>query len=244
MTAPGDTLAVCVIGVGPRGLSVLERICANAAGTARPVAVHLVDPYPPGPGAVWRTGQPGELLMNTVASQVTLFTDDSVDCAGPSVPGPSLYPWARMIERDNTGRYPLQVLDEARRLGPDSYPTRALHGHYLEWVFRHLLRTAPEEVTVHQHRSTERLTVALAPALGKARAKTLLTAATAEASATGRPLAEVLREHPELSARFTPVRLAQLLDPAGYTGAADALVDRALRAYGGPGVTPDDESMR
>ncbi|MFI6008270.1 FAD/NAD(P)-binding protein [Streptomyces sp. NPDC051243] len=154
MTAPGDVLAVCVIGVGPRGLSVLERICANAEGTARPVAVHLVDPYPPGPGAVWRTGQPDELLMNTVASQVTLFTDDSVDCAGPSVPGPSLYAWARMIERDHTGRYPLRVLDEARQLGPDSYPTRAFHGHYLEWVFRHLLRTAPEEVTVHTHRST------------------------------------------------------------------------------------------
>lgn len=153
MTGPGDALAVCVIGAGPRGLSVLERICANAAGTARPVAVHLVDPYPPGPGAVWRTGQPGELLMNTVASQVTLFTDDSVDCAGPSVPGPSLYAWARMIEQD-TGGHPLQVLDEARRLGPDSYPTRAFHGHYLEWVFRHLLRTAPEEVTVHAHRST------------------------------------------------------------------------------------------
>ncbi|MFI5553937.1 FAD/NAD(P)-binding protein [Streptomyces sp. NPDC051738] len=152
-TGSGAPLALCLIGVGPRGLSVLERVCANAAGTARPVTVHLVDPYPPGPGAVWRTGQPGELLMNTVASQVTLFTDDSVDCAGPSVPGPSLYAWARMIEQD-TGGHPLQVLDEARRLGPDSYPTRAFHGHYLEWVFRHLLRTAPEEVTVHTHRST------------------------------------------------------------------------------------------
>ncbi|QOV34480.1 FAD/NAD(P)-binding protein [Streptomyces ferrugineus] len=153
MSGPVDALAICVIGAGPRGLSVLERICANAAGTARPVAVHLVDPYPPGPGAVWRTGQPGELLMNTVASQVTLFTDDSVDCAGPSVPGPSLYAWARMIERDTEG-HPLHVLEEARRLGPDSYPTRAFHGHYLEWVFRHLLHTAPEEVTVHTHRST------------------------------------------------------------------------------------------
>ncbi|MGC9544086.1 class-II fumarase/aspartase family protein [Streptomyces sp. UG1] len=85
----------------------------------------------------------------------------------------------------------------------------------------------------------ERLTVALAPALGKARAKTLLTAATAEASDTGRPLADVLREHPDLSARFTPARLAQLLDPAGYTGAADALVDRALRGYGAVDVTAD-----
>lgn len=85
----------------------------------------------------------------------------------------------------------------------------------------------------------ERLAVALAPALGKARAKTLLTAATAEAADTGRPLAELLSEHPELSARFTPARLAELLDPTDYTGAADALVDRALRRYGDLGVTPD-----
>ncbi|MGW1785320.1 FAD/NAD(P)-binding protein [Streptomyces sp. NPDC002143] len=153
MTDPVGALSVCVIGAGPRGLSVLERICANAAGTGRPVAVHLVDPYPPGPGAVWRTDQPGELLMNTVASQVTLFTDDSVPCAGPSVPGPSLYEWARTIGQ-GAGDHPDRVLDEARRLGPDTYPTRAFHGHYLEWVFQHLLRTAPEEVTVHPHRST------------------------------------------------------------------------------------------
>ncbi|MDW4907283.1 FAD/NAD(P)-binding protein [Streptomyces sp. ADMS] len=146
-----DAVVVCVIGAGPRGLSVLERLRANAGRAARPVVVHLVDPYPPGPGAVWRTDQPAELLMNTVASQVTLFTDDSVPCAGPSVPGPSLYEWARTL---SPGEYPAGVLAEARRLGPDTYPTRAFHGHYLEWVFRLLLRTAPPEVTVHTHRTT------------------------------------------------------------------------------------------
>ncbi|MEU9874955.1 class-II fumarase/aspartase family protein [Streptomyces phaeochromogenes] len=75
---------------------------------------------------------------------------------------------------------------------------------------------------------TERLTVVLAPAFGKVRAKKLLTAASAEAADTGRPLAEVLSQHPELVALFTPARLSELLDPAHYTGAADALVDRAL----------------
>lgn len=171
MTRAEDALAVCVIGAGPRGLSVLERICANAGGVGRPVEVHLVDPYPPGAGAVWRTDQPGELLMNTVASQVTLFTDDSVDCAGPSVPGPSLYAWAcairdravgrdcehdygQAVGRDVVQTLPARVVEEARRLGPDTYPTRAFHGHYLEWVFRHLLRTAPAHVTVRTHRTT------------------------------------------------------------------------------------------
>ncbi|MGI5195102.1 class-II fumarase/aspartase family protein [Streptomyces sp. CA-288835] len=78
---------------------------------------------------------------------------------------------------------------------------------------------------------TERLTVALAPVLGKVRAKKLLTAASAEAADTGRTIGEVLSGHPEVTARFTPDQLSELLDPARYTGAADALVDRALRGY-------------
>ncbi|MEK8170570.1 FAD/NAD(P)-binding protein [Streptomyces sp. M19] len=42
---------------------------------------------------MWRTAQPPELLMNTVASQVTLFTDPTVVCEGPVRTGPSLYEW-------------------------------------------------------------------------------------------------------------------------------------------------------
>ena len=78
---------------------------------------------------------------------------------------------------------------------------------------------------------TERLNVALAPVLGKVRAKKLLTTASAEAADTGRPLRAVLAADPELSARFSPDRLSALLDPAQYTGAADALIDRALHRY-------------
>jgi 3-carboxy-cis,cis-muconate cycloisomerase len=83
---------------------------------------------------------------------------------------------------------------------------------------------------------TERLAVALAPAFGKARAKKLLTAASEEAVGTGRPIGEVLSTDPELSARFTAAELSALLDPARYTGAADALVDRALRSHENEGV--------
>ncbi|WP_328355236.1 adenylosuccinate lyase family protein [Streptomyces sp. NBC_00445] len=91
---------------------------------------------------------------------------------------------------------------------------------------------------------TERLTVALAPVFGKVRAKKLLTAASAEAADTGRTIGEVLSGHPEVTARFTPDQLSELLDPARYTGAADALVDRALRGYGHLGDTTDDGGIR
>lgn len=91
---------------------------------------------------------------------------------------------------------------------------------------------------------TERLTVALAPVFGKVRAKKLLTAASAEAADTGRTIGEVLSGHPEVAARFTADQLSELLDPARYTGAADALVDRALRGYGHLGDTTDDGGIR
>ncbi len=78
---------------------------------------------------------------------------------------------------------------------------------------------------------TERLAVALAPVLGKAKAKKLLSTASAESANTGRSLTELLAESAELTAALPPARLQDLLDPTRYTGAADALVDRALRAY-------------
>ncbi|MET7912723.1 FAD/NAD(P)-binding protein [Streptomyces avermitilis] len=132
-------VSVAVVGAGPRGTSVLERVCASAPELLAPgvrLTVHVVDPAPPGPGRVWRTAQPPELLMNTVACQVTLFTDESVECAGPIRPGPSLYEWAS---------------GAGEELGPDDYPTRAQYGRYLEWVFAEAVRGAPPAVRVEVH---------------------------------------------------------------------------------------------
>ncbi|WP_405557959.1 FAD/NAD(P)-binding protein [Streptomyces sp. NBC_01171] len=144
---------ICVVGAGPRGVSVLERLLAQErkSPSRERLTVHLVDPSPPGPGRVWRTAQSPHLLMNTVASQVTLFTDHSVDIVGPVEDGPSLYEWARRLA--GTGTAEESVAAEARSLGPDSYPTRAFYGHYLRWVFRRLLATAPAHITVRVHAS-------------------------------------------------------------------------------------------
>lgn len=75
---------------------------------------------------------------------------------------------------------------------------------------------------------SERVSAVLAPRLGKAAAKDLLTRASLLASATGRPLADVLAELPELAGTLDRTEAAALLDPSGYTGAAGLLVDRAL----------------
>ncbi|MFV0130107.1 FAD/NAD(P)-binding protein [Streptomyces sp. HMX112] len=132
--------AIALVGAGPRGSSVLERLCASVPELApgAPLTVHVVDPAPPGPGRVWRTDQPADLLMNTVACQVTVFTDESVTCEGPILPGPSLYEWAAA---------------RSCPLGPDDYPTRALYGRYLEWAFARTVAGAPPGVDVRVHRA-------------------------------------------------------------------------------------------
>ncbi|MGW0880510.1 FAD/NAD(P)-binding protein [Streptomyces sp. NPDC002671] len=141
MSAPTQefpAVSVALVGAGPRGTSVLERLCASVPELLPPgvrLTVHVIDPAPPGPGLVWRTAQPAELLMNTVASQVTLFTDPGVTCVGPIRPGPSLYEWA------------------GGTLGPDDYPTRAHYGRYLEWVFAKTVREAPPAVRVRTYRA-------------------------------------------------------------------------------------------
>ncbi|MFF5500163.1 FAD/NAD(P)-binding protein [Streptomyces aquilus] len=151
-------MEVCLVGAGPRGLSVLERLCAQERKSPRwdSVTVHVVDPDPPGSGRVWRPTQSRHLLMNTVSSQVTVYTDASVRIDGPLEEGPSLYQWAKALashtlEAAPTGGYDDDVLAEARDLGPDSYPTRALYGSYLTWAFQRVVAGAAAHVTVRTH---------------------------------------------------------------------------------------------
>ncbi|NSC25052.1 MULTISPECIES: FAD/NAD(P)-binding domain-containing protein [Streptomyces] len=166
---------IAVIGAGPRGLAVLERLCANER--ARPfrsrVLVHLVDSAPAGAGSVWRTGQSRHLLANTVASQITVFTDVASRIAGPIEPGPSLYEWAASLPAPPAGddaagstpdtAYDAATLAEAHALGPDSYPTRALCGRYFADCLRRVVEGAPAHVEIRVHRSRA---VAMADTLG------------------------------------------------------------------------------
>ena len=158
MSDGGNGSVVCIIGAGPRGLSVLERLCANERERERPrprrLTVHVVDPGQPGAGSVWRVDQSHHLLMNTVASQVTVYTDESARIDGPIEPGPSLYEWAAEIAvLGRLGGQEDWVTEEARRLGPDSYPTRAFYGRYLTGCFHRIVARAPRNVEVLVHRT-------------------------------------------------------------------------------------------
>jgi 3-carboxy-cis,cis-muconate cycloisomerase len=77
----------------------------------------------------------------------------------------------------------------------------------------------------------ERVTGALATALGRLPAHDLVKAAASAAVGAGRPFADVLAEQPEIRARLSPDEIGRLLDPSGYLGSATVFIDRALAAH-------------
>lgn len=113
---------IAIIGSGPRGLSVLERLAALMFMDApvRQVIVYLIDSAQMGTGRVWRTDQPRHYVMNTVAEEVSSFSGPLDD--GPIRPGagPSLAQWWCAVDP----AYP----------GPNAYAPRAVHGEYMQFV--------------------------------------------------------------------------------------------------------------
>lgn len=142
---------VVFVGGGPRTVGLLERFAANAPELLgdREVEIHVVDPYPAGGGRIWRREQSRLLWMNSMTSDVTIFTDESVECEGPVVPGPDLATWvagegAVILERAG--------LDLP---GPMDFPPRLVQAEYLAWVWNRVVRELPATVTTHLERAVE-----------------------------------------------------------------------------------------
>ncbi len=152
--AEDPPFSLAIVGAGPRGVGVLERLSANAPELlgARRLVVHLIDPFPPGPGRVWRHDQSPLLRMNSMPEDVTMFTDDSVKMAGPVLPGPSLLEWARRVRSGKlAAAVPEDVVAELTALSSFDFPTRRLQSAYLTWVYRDVLASLPPGIEVVEH---------------------------------------------------------------------------------------------
>ncbi len=145
-------LRICVIGVGPRGLGVLERILAAARQprhAGRTVAIDLVDPACDGTG-VHATTQPDHLLLNIICGQVSLFPDRrSVRFAAPTE-GPDLHEWA--LQRDLRMRDDYAFGATGRMITPEDFLPRRVLGEYLSWCLNTLIAGAPPNVRINRHR--------------------------------------------------------------------------------------------
>ncbi|MCX2749966.1 FAD/NAD(P)-binding protein [Arthrobacter sp. MI7-26] len=149
---------IVFIGGGPRSAGILERLAANRHGLFdAPLSIQVVEPHEPGSGRIWRYDQSPGLLLNSTAADVTMFTDSSVACEGPSVDGPGLATWAACVLDGSIRDVPqleAHLLDQLRALTPASFPSRQLQSKYLEWFFRQAVAALGPDAAVTVHWDT------------------------------------------------------------------------------------------
>lgn len=163
--------AIAIVGMGPRGISVVERIAAALAGhPPAELTLHLIEPSELGAGEIWRTDQTRTLCMNTLAGAVTLFTEPGASVTAPVVEGPIQYDWIRLVRGDRGGvpapaaqlfdRFPPaddtleRFRAEITETRPESNPSRALYGEYLRWAYDTALALLPDWVQVQTHQAS------------------------------------------------------------------------------------------
>ncbi|HEX6870669.1 MAG TPA: FAD/NAD(P)-binding protein, partial [Micromonosporaceae bacterium] len=235
------------MGLGSRGLSVLERIVtlAKKAGPdAVTVRIEVIDPTCSGAG-VHAIDQPDYLLLNTTAAAVSMFPDAATVGSDVDEPGPSLFDW--VTERGlRVAEDGFTVGTEGRLIRPTDFLPRRVLGEYLGYFLEEVLRRAPEHVAVRLHRAEAvdltsepdgSLTVTLA---GGGVVRTdyafLTTGYTANEPATANPAAANSRfvsEPYELLARSAELAPGQVVAIGGFGLSAMDLMSSLTVGRGG-----------
>jgi len=144
--------SVTIIGMGPRGLSVLERLAAAATARHLLLDIILIDPGECGAG-VHAARQPHHLLINTLASQVTMFPATGAVAYPPVCATPSLTAWARQQGYRRVGeRYYRLGGNGGYDITDSDYLPRSLLGEYLGWAYQQIVAVLPAGVTLTHHR--------------------------------------------------------------------------------------------
>lgn len=137
-----ENYRIAIVGVGPRGLAIFERIIAHARRHERlSLELLLFNKSAPGPGCHVAEQSP-ILLLNTAADQVTQFPAYAEGDQAERIQGPDFAEWlhTREIGQKNG------AAGRKKQCICDTYQPRALYGAYLKNAFALLLNACPPNV--------------------------------------------------------------------------------------------------
>ncbi|GFM64104.1 FAD/NAD(P)-binding protein [Pseudomonas cichorii] len=140
-----ETRKIAIIGMGSRGLSILEQLIGMARDDrSQRWLIDVFDPQLPGSG-LHLVEQPDYLMLNTMAGQLSAFSSAYPVCE-PA--GMTFLQWCtahdvRLNERGHTSDD-----EHARPIGFGDFVPRKLLGRYLQDSYRFLLEQCPAHVQV------------------------------------------------------------------------------------------------
>lgn len=146
-----NNLVVGIVGLGSRGLSVLERLLTLAPLQGdRRLELHIFEPNEPGCG-VHDPRQHDYLLLNTIACQLSMFPDHIANGSPFVRQGPSFYEWCRQrdIRIDANGK---QDPVAGRPVQQTDFLPRSLLGAYLHWFYQEITANMGENISLTLHR--------------------------------------------------------------------------------------------
>lgn len=139
---------VAIVGMGSRGLSVLEQLLGLARQwPERRLLIEVFDPQTPG-GGVHGSEQPDYLMLNTIAGQLSGF---SRAFPASTAPMPGFLAWchAQDLRLDQRGH--LSGDGSGRPVAFGDFVPRKLLGRYLQDCYRLLLSVCPGHVEIRHH---------------------------------------------------------------------------------------------
>ena len=146
---------IAIIGLGSRGLSILERCIKFASQVEHEKLFFTIDIIEPqkmlGVG-IHSPQQPDYILLNTICSQLSMFPDASaLGNNKMNREGPDLYQWAKekgyKLLKDG---YTVS-LKEGREIQETDHLPRWILGEYLHWFYKKVTSEIPNNLIIRHH---------------------------------------------------------------------------------------------
>lgn len=144
---------IAIVGLGSRGLSILERCFKHIEQTEYEkwnFHLHLIEPQVLGVG-LHNPSQPDYLLLNTICSQISMFPDAIALGNNLSREGLDLYRWTELngykLHKDG---YTVSCHGE-RDIQPTDHLPRKLLGEYLSWFYHEITREIPKNASIQHY---------------------------------------------------------------------------------------------